>query len=87
MKISKSSDFEISTERHGNAGIDDESPTRQNGDYEENINLYEDDSIQCPPHTTERKLVNKIDFRVWFAGKEKSLGIILTRARSSHGCA
>lgn len=27
--------------------------------------IYDDDrAIQCPPHTTERKLVTKIDFRV-----------------------
>lgn len=37
----------------------------RNGDYGESGDLYDDDlHVQCPSHTTERRLVNKIDLRV-----------------------
>ncbi|KAF2100640.1 MFS general substrate transporter [Rhizodiscina lignyota] len=51
--------------QNGDAEIEDQQPPRQNGEYGDGTPIYDDDlHVQCPPHTTERKLVNKIDFRV-----------------------
>lgn len=39
-------------------------PTNEFSDYPISGGYDDDLHVQCPPHTTERKLVRRIDFRV-----------------------